>query len=212
MAGGHEEEAGFWPGYVAAVSGLVQGLLIMAMALGISIYALGRLAASAAAGSKKAAVAPASPPVSGQPPGPALPPFDLGRAEPAPLPGPPPVPPRGIPAPPEIIVATITFFGDAVDLPPTSAGDVRSIIDAHKAGGAERWRLTMAANLENPGQRRAGYLRLLAIRNIVMATGVSADRVQLQLTGRQAAGAGEGSAIAELQPLTASGAPLVRNR
>lgn len=216
MAGGHEEEAGFWPGYVAAVSGLVQGLLIMAMALGISIYALGRLAASATAGAKKAAVAPAAPPAAGQPPGPALPPFDAGAAPPLPPPlptmGPQAASARGIPASPNIIVATVTFFGDAVDLPATSLGDVQNIIAAHKAGGAERWRLTLAANLENPRERRAGYLRLMALRGILIESGVAADRVQAQLVGRAAAGAGEGSAVAELQPLTAAGAPLVRSR
>lgn len=215
MAGGHEEEAGFWPGYVAAVSGLVQGLLIMAMALGISIYALGRLAASATAGAKKAAVAPAAPPLAGQPPGPALPPFDAGAPPlppPVPTTGPQPAPARGVAAPPRTIVAAVTFFGDAVDLPSTSIGDIQAIVAAHKAGGAERWRLTLAADLDNPRERRAGYLRLMAIRGILVDGGVAPDRVQVQLMPRAAAGAGEGSAIAELQPLTASGAPLTGSR
>lgn len=216
MAGGHEEEAGFWPGYVAAVSGLVQGLLIMAMALGISIYALGRLAATAAAGAKKAAVAPVLPPALGETPVPALPPFEAGVPPPAPPPlatiGPQPSPPRGLPVPPRIITATVTFFGDAVDLPATSVADVKDILEAHRSGGAERWRLTLAADLSNPRERRAGYLRLMAIRSVLIGSGIPAGQVQLQLVAREAGSAGDGSAVAELQPLDAAGAPLTRNR
>lgn len=44
MAGANDDDPGFWPGYVAATAGLVLGLLIVTMALGISIFALGQLA------------------------------------------------------------------------------------------------------------------------------------------------------------------------
>ena len=40
MAMSHDDEdPGFWPGYVAATAGLVQGMLIMSMALGTPLSA-----------------------------------------------------------------------------------------------------------------------------------------------------------------------------
>jgi hypothetical protein len=52
MAMSHDDEdPGFWPGYVAATAGLVQGMLIMSMALGIAIFALGRISSGGPDGS-----------------------------------------------------------------------------------------------------------------------------------------------------------------
>jgi hypothetical protein len=201
MAGGHEEDAGFWPGYVAAVSGLVQGLLIMAMALGISIYALGQLAVDAdrTARAKRSAAAGEETGALPMPNAPSPPP-ELRTSPPATMAS------GGALRPPEAIVARISFFDDAVDLPDASAADVATIVAAHRAGGAARWRLMLGAELGNPRARRAGFLRLLAVRKVLLGTGVEADRVQLQLVE---GGAASGPGIVELIPLTATGQPLL---
>lgn len=216
MAGGHDDDAGFWPGYVAAVSGLVQGLLIMAMALGISIWAIGQLAVSSdrAARAKKAAeradqgagsgasgLASAPSPTSSLRPSASSGP-QSGTQGAAGSPGAQP----GAPRPAEAIVARISFFDDAVDLPDASAQDVATIVAAHRAGGGARWRLTLGADLSNPRERRAGFLRLLSVRKVLLGSGIEADRVQLELV---AGAAGAGPAVVELIPLTAAGQPLL---
>jgi hypothetical protein len=208
MASGHDEEAGFWPGYVAAVAGLVQGLLIMAMALGISIYALGRLAtaASAEAAAKDAEAAEAAAAATGAGPFPAAPP-----PLPAPLPAPPPLAARA-PVPPPVsarqpVVATIGFTGDAVALPDSLGSAVSEMVARHQAQGAVRWRLALAAPLTDPRARRAGYLRLLATRRAMITAGVAADAITVALNDGDTAGA-----VVELQPIGADGAPLTEAR
>lgn len=213
MASGHEEEAGFWPGYVAAVAGLVQGLLIMAMALGISIYALGKLAvaeeyaeqaAKDQAARDKAAAAAAARDVAG--------PWPVGpRPAAAPPPPPPLLQPRPVGLPvATALVGTISFYGDAVDLPDTSAGDVAAMVARHRAAGAVRWRLTLAAPLADPRARRAGYLRLLSIRRALLAAGVDVAEISAGLV--EGGSGGEGPALAELRPFDAAGTPVLAVR
>ena len=216
MASGHEEEAGFWPGYVAAVAGLVQGLLIMAMALGISIYALGKLAVAEeyaeqaakdqAARDKAAAAAAAVAARDVAGPWPVGPRPASASTLPPPLLQPRPV---GLPVA-TALVGTISFYGDAVDLPDTSAGDVAAMVARHRAAGAVRWRLTLAAPLADPRARRAGYLRLLSIRRALLAAGVDVAEISAGLV--EGGSGGEGPALAELRPFDAAGAPVLAVR
>ena len=207
MAAANDDDPGFWPGYVAAIAGLVQGLLIMTMALGISIFALGQLASV----SKRGKVALAAPE-----PAPALAP----GAVPTTLPD--YVPPQSPLAPPQVggfapeqpppsaqpgRPTTLTFEGDAVAIPGTSEADIVAAIERDKAAGSVSWQVRLAANLDNPRDRRAGYLRLLAMRNILVNAGVAPARVDVRLIDGPAPKEGEGT-VAEFIPVDGSGRPM----
>lgn len=85
MAATHDDDPGFWPGYVAAVSGLVQGLLIMAMALATAIFALGQLTRqSPPAGGEKPAAAAGGRTVPARPAPAAVPPVLSAAPQPDP--------------------------------------------------------------------------------------------------------------------------------
>lgn len=209
MAAANDDDPGFWPGYVAAVAGLVQGLLIMTMALGISIFALGQLAALsrrgqvATAGPKPAAVTE-------------LPPSTLPDFLPPPVKLP-PEPSLGLLPPPVPIGTTpgktiaITFLGDAVMIPQTSEADLVEAIQRDSDAGSASWQVRLATDVEDPRARRAGYLRLLSLRNILLKTGVKPDRVTVSLV---VAGAGfdTESVTAEIVPMDINGRPMRRSR
>lgn len=184
MAGAHDDdEPGFWPGYVAALSGLVQGLLIMAMALGISIYALGQLVQIE---ERQVENRPSAGLVAENGPGgPAL----TRRTVPA---SPPPLTPvtgrasavsgtRGAmitaPAAGGALLVRFDFIGDAVNLPASSRSAMAEVIDEARRRNANTWRMTLAADLGDPRQRRAGFLRLLALRGALVRTGVPAEQI-----------------------------------
>ncbi len=186
MAGhSDDDDAGFWPGYVAAVSGLVQGLLIMAMALGVSIFALSQVG------------------IKGKLPGDG--PQGLPRA-PAPLPPPqeqaPPLPE----APPAARPMRISFLGDAVLLPPSVRKLVGSAIENRQAMGVARWQIELTADLEDPRARRAGYLRVMGVRSLLMSAGIPAEAIDVRLLDGVAEGEGEGASAVIVSPL-AYGAP-----
>lgn len=201
MALVQDEEPGFWPGYVAAVSGLVQGLLIMAMALGVAIYALGQLSqAKRAAPLEPARRAPAA---SGQAP--------AGFAREARLPLPAPVPPVGLsgPAPTPAPIPAVRegdpapiqagFAGDAVILPTSAVPGL--IASLYRAGGAgvTRWRITIPADVSDPREQRAAYLRLLGLRALLVRHGIAPSAIDLWIDAGAPAVGGAGR-VARIEP------------
>lgn len=193
MAAFDDEEPGYWPGYVAAVSGLVQGLLVMAMALGAAIFALGQLAQlpTPAAGSRPAA--PAShDPVGFVPPEPVplSPEVTVGQAGQAPT-----VP---------VIEGTTAQFnagfqGDAVILPDSALPGLFGRIAQARDAGARRWRVSIRADLREPRQQRAAYLRLLGLRSLLVQQGVRAADVDLWIDDSRTEGPTGGTA--RIEPL-----------
>ena len=222
MSAHDDDDPGFWPGYVAAVSGLVQGLLIMTMALGISIYALGQLA-KASGPSMTPPTGPDEPlPPPRAAPLPRLMSEILVPQQRAPLPAG-SAPPAETSAEP-VIDASVTppavggkairiaYLGDAVTLPRSSEAALGEAIDADRKAGAAGWRVVLAADLDVPRERRAGYLRLMSVRSILLKRGVPAEKISVDLIAAKElanppANAGD-SVTAELLPLDESGRAL----
>lgn len=217
MAAANDDDPGFWPGYVAAVSGLVQGLLIMAMALATAIFALGQLARSSPpAGGVAAARAAGVPPAALRPPPPpsaaAVPqPDPAARLAPA---GPLTARAAGLagtaPAPvavPGAAAIRTGFQGDAVAIPASAAEPLLAGVDAARASGAQRWRITIGADLHDPRQQRAAYLRLLGLRALLVRHGLPAATIDLWIES----GASEQlSREARIEPLGADGGVLAQ--
>lgn len=193
MAGGHDDDdPGFWPGYVAATAGLVQGMLIMAMALGISIFALGSLSS----GGKGGGVRPAGPggALDVAPDLPALAPArNLARF--------------GQPAPPPIPAAAlrpirVSFEGDATVTPASTASVIGDAIAARGALGVRRWMLVSSGNLADPRQSRATYVRIMGVRAILMDLGVPGTAIEMRMEN-SGASAADGDGVVLIEPLVA---------
>ena len=208
MAGHDDEEPGFWPGYVGAVSGLVQGLLITAMALGISIIALGQIAKLPRRPQPSAApVAVTSSALQTSP----QPPLQVGsgfanRPQTAQQQPQPEVRPA---KPPEKAYArlTIGFLDDAIILPKSSAAAISDAVSRRLAAGAKRWRIHGATDLGDPRLRRMVYLRLLSVRESLLKSGVRANQIDVELV---ALAPGEtANDNVEVLPLDAAGWPLI---
>lgn len=178
MAGHEDEEAGFWPGYVAAVSGLVQGLLIMAMALGISIFALGQLAQQRKISDKSVASGPRpqvailSTPQTSQ--------YRVLHEPRRPI-VPPSRQPLGSEKTDTVAAFKLGFTEDAVILPKSSVPSITEAIAQGENQGAFTWRIFAEADLTNPHLRRAAYLRLLSVREALAAAGLRPDRIYVDL-------------------------------
>lgn len=201
MASVHDDEPGFWPGYVAAVSGLVQGLLIMAMALAAAIFALGQISRKAPALAGGRPPLPAAPAPAGAPRADLLPlavpvPPAAGQAGPAPL------QPQVAGSVPRIVAG---FQGDAVILPDSARPGLIVAIYRAQGAGVQRWRITMPASLDDPRDQRAAYLRLLGLRNLLVQQGVAAGAIDLWIEQGGAVGA---TREARIEPIDASGAPV----
>lgn len=210
MAAVHDDEPGFWPGYVAAVSGLVQGLLIMAMALATAIFALGQLARAPAGPAGKGGAGQGAQPIAAAPF--TRPPLGAPRAELLPLA--PPVPIAGLDGPalaaPRVAgpVAGITagFQGDAVVLPQSAVPGLIGSLYRAQGAGVTRWRITIPADLANPREQRAAYLRLLGLRSVLVRQGIAPDAIDLWI--EEAGSPGGASRNARIEPLDDAGAPL----
>lgn len=192
MAGGHDDDdPGFWPGYVAATAGLVQGMLIMAMALGISIFALGSLSS----GGQDGGVRPAGP-GGALDLAPDLPRLAPIRDETS----------RGRPAAPPIPDAAlrpirVSFEGDATVTPSSTASIIGDAIAARGALGVRRWMLVSSGNLTDPRQSRATYVRIMGVRAILMDLGVPGTAIEMRMENSGASAAEEGDGVVLIEPL-----------
>lgn len=172
MAGGHDDDdPGFWPGYVAATAGLVQGMLIMAMALGISIFALGELASG---GNKPQSTRPVGPG------GPLDAPTRLPALAPQPVQ---PLQPAAQLMPPSAALSPVRvgFEGDATVTPASTAAVIGEAVQSRRALGANRWRILGTGDLQDPRQNRATYLRIMGVRAVMINVGVPADSIEMKM-------------------------------
>lgn len=172
MAMSHDDEdPGFWPGYVAATAGLVQGMLIMSMALGIAIFALGRISSGGPDGSVRP-IGPGGP-------------LDIAPALPALAPA--PIPERmALPAAapiPNVVLRPIrvSFEGDATVTPSSTANVIGDAISERSALGVRRWLLVSAGNLSDPRQSRATYVRVMGVRAVLMNLGVPSNAIEMRM-------------------------------
>lgn len=253
-----DDEADFWPGYVAASAGLVQALLVVTMALGISIYAVDQLAnladlqkrveaeredaknklsfgkLSAVDGGVGSSIPlsqfenlTASGEIATRPmqdaqdnassdsafdPATALETLvteqeetdkssatastslkekreDLERAIRA-----------------ETYIS-ITFIGDTVEIPASSATEIVAAISMDAVSAAYKWRVVVPSYSNEPRASRAGYLRLVGLRSVLMDAGVPSDRIELDLS-EEFETVDPGSVVALLIPYDESGVRL----
>jgi hypothetical protein len=194
MAGGHDDDdPGFWPGYVAATAGLVQGMLIMCMALGISIFALG-------------AVSKGGPDGSLRPVGPGGP---LDEAPILPALAPVPVPQRMAVPPSQPIPddalrpIRVSFEGDATVTPSSTANIIGNAIAERGALGVRRWLLVSEGNLTDPRQSRATYVRIMGVRAVLMNLGVPANAIEMRMENSGPSATDDGEAAVLIEPLVA---------
>ena len=194
MAGSHDDEdPGFWPGYVAATAGLVQGMLIMSMALGIAIFALGSVSSGGPEGSAR--------PIG---PGGAL---DVAPVLPALAPV--PIPERmAMPAAASIPddalrPIRVSFEGDATVTPASTATVIGDAISERSALGVRRWLLVSAGDLSDPRQSRATYVRIMGVRAVLMNLGVPGNAIEMRMEniGTSTTDAGDGAVV--IEPLVA---------
>lgn len=190
MAGSHDDEdPGFWPGYVAATAGLVQGMLIMSMALGIAIFALGSVSTGGPEGSARP-IGPGGP---------------LDAAPLLPALAPVPIPERmamraAAPIPDEALrPIRVSFEGDATVTPASTASVIGDAISQRGALGVRRWLLVSAGDLTDPRQSRATYVRIMGVRAVLMNLGVPSNAIEMRMenAGTSTTDAGGGAVLIE---------------
>jgi hypothetical protein len=194
MAGGHDEEdPGFWPGYVAATAGLVQGMLIMSMALGIAIFALGSVSTGGPEGSARP-IGPGGPLIIA-PVLPALAPVPIPERM---------VVPAAAPIPDAALrPIRISFEGDATVTPASTASVIGDAISERAALGVRRWLLVSAGDLSDPRQSRATYVRIMGVRAVLMNLGVPGNAIEMRMenAGPPTTDSGDGAVL--IEPLVA---------
>lgn len=178
MAGGHDNDPGFWPGFVAAIAGLVLGLLIMAMVLGISLFVLGQLASLA---DKKPVHGP-EPRADASP----WPPAEvaaqiLGASPRDNRPTAPPPPSVSLAPEPVRPVATLEFVAQAVLLPRSAQQYLAESVQQATEAGVRHWRLEVQTDEQDLSRQRAAFLRLMAVRNVLLEAGVPVTDVVTRL-------------------------------
>lgn len=256
---GDESEADFWPGYVAASAGLVQALLVVTMALGISIYAVDQLAdladiqelieAEQQDAQNRLSFGSLDAEDGGI--GSSIPftQFDnltaSGETE-----------PRIMQDFEEVVASadsldlntdlksslmeqiepnrlattaltesaneqmqdaeavsraetyiSITFIGDAVEIPSTSAAEIVNALSLDAVSSAYKWRVVVPSYSNEPRASRAGYLRLVGLRSVLMDAGVPADRIELDFS-EEFQTVDPGSVVTLLIPYDDNGLPL----
>jgi hypothetical protein len=190
MAGSHDDEdPGFWPGYVAATAGLVQGMLIMSMALGIAIFAM----SSVSSGGPEGSARPIGPggPLDVAPVLPALAPVPIPERMAVPI---------MVPVPDEALrPIRVSFEGDATVTPPSTASIIGDAIAERGALGVRRWLLVSAGDLSDPRQSRATYVRIMGVRAVLMNLGVPSTAIEMRMenTGTSTKDAGGGAVLIE---------------
>lgn len=160
------ESGGFWPGYVAAVASLVQSLLLIAAVLALTMYQVGTLAG------KKVHAAAAAVVVQEPPAGAAVGGAAAGLGE-----------------------VMLEFPERGWRLDEAALAQLRQQIRQLIGKGAGHWDLSLRTDTDNPQHLRAGYLRLLAVRNVLLEEGVTGAQVDVHLVPAS----GDGSAGRELR-------------
>lgn len=151
-----EDSAGFWPGYVAAVASLVQALLLLSAVLAMAVFEMGILIGQQM--DAKAALAMTIEKLSDTTANRAA--MQKDDAE-APL--------------------NVTFSDSVWQLSESEAAQVSSELHHLQRQAVTRWRVWLATQTDDPRKRRLGFLRVMALRNALIKSGVAADKIDVQL-------------------------------
>lgn len=196
----------FWPGYVAAISCLVLGLLLTASIIASLITQLGFIAADYAtkllALSQRVVVEqPERPAVQG----PAVPATPV-RVLPAPVSGPvQPAPAEARPVlPPQANHLTLIFGDQLFEIPARDRPEIAQALRGLSAAPEARWRIWASAPQEPLAQRRNTFRMMVVVRTFLAAEGIPENRVELRLEDGPDTG-GPGDIVVRLGPVEPAG-------
>ncbi len=139
-----DEDAGFWPAYVAAIAGLIQGMLLV-----LAVMTIALVQVVTVSGEQTKAMAEAA----------------EGLVESA-------------EADNELAVV---FSGWAWRVDESTRQGLQKAIQDLKGQGARHWRLVMSTDLNSSLARRAAYLRMTMIRNVLLGEGVLGTQIDMAL-------------------------------
>jgi len=194
----HGSSYNFWPGYVAAISCLVLGLLLTASIIASLITQLGVIAADYAA----KLLAGLEPPVVVQAPAPprAAPAPPVAMAPPSAA-APPARTPRPV-LPPQANHITLIFGEQLLDIPVQQRAEIARSMRGLVAAPEARWRIWAAAPQDQLALRRNTFRLMVAVRGFVAAEGIPESRVELRLEDGPGTG-GPGDIVVRLGPVEA---------
>lgn len=211
----------FWPGYVAAISCLVLGLLLVASVVASLTTQLGFIAADynaallaqalrsaaaraeAQAGAEAVAVVVARPaPAATAPPGaPAL--MAPPEAPAAPPPGPTPAPSE--PALPVENHLTLIFGEQVTGIPPARRAEIAAALRELSVATGSPWRVWAAAPDGELARRRSTFRLMVSVRTFLAEQGIPEREVELRLLDGPVAG-NPGDIIVRVGPAQAGAA------
>ena len=196
----------FWPGYVAAISCLVLGLLLVASIIAALISQLGligvkysqALVAEMLRRAETPAVVEPVRPAAPQPPAPVVVP------PPAPAPAP-AVAPREQPVVlPDLANHVTLIFGEQLlDIPAEHREEIARALRGLTAAGDSRWRIWASAPEADLAQRRNTFRLMVAVRTFLGVQGIAENRIELRLENGEATGA-PGDILIRVGPVPAA--------
>lgn len=139
-----DEDAGFWPAYVAAIAGLIQGMLLVLAVMTIALVHVVTVSGEQTKAMAKAAEG-------------------LGESAEADN------------------ELAVVFSGWAWRVDESTRQGLQKAIQDLKGQGARHWRLVMSTDLNSSLARRAAYLRMTMIRNVLLGEGVLGTQIDMAL-------------------------------
>lgn len=169
-AGGHDD--GYWPSYVDVLVNVVLNLMFLAAILVVGNFFQG-LEAS------KMVIAPDA----GQQ-GRVLFEQEAPSASRRPLPQPFAAPDLGLEQ------LSMRFDGNAVQIDEQALARLKEELQAQMGRGVRYWEVFIEADVDDGLQRRAAYLRMMAVRNVFLEIGIDAQRFTLRMQPAPVSGVG----------------------
>ena len=152
-----EENGGFWPGYVAAIASLVLSLLLISAVMAITIMQLGVSVGQMMEAKQAAAMVATTKRLQ------VLPPVDR--------------PPVGLQQP----TLELTFPQDKWRLDDAARTRLHAELVQLNQKGVKGWTLSLQTNTSDSLKRRAAYLQLMAVRNVMLEAGVTGDQIDMRM-------------------------------
>lgn len=156
-----EEDAGFWPAYVAAMAGLIQGILLVLAVMAIALFQVVTVTSAQLESMAKLAMQ--------------TPQFEAQTE------------------------MEVVFSHWAWRVDETTRKSIETAIKEFADNGAQKWRLALTADLSDALARRAAFLRVATVRNILLACGVPGAQIDLALIDTPGATSDDGMQVVKVQ-------------